>query len=283
MKDFKGRTALITGAAHGFGAEFAKEAARREMKVVLVDIDKKALGEMEKTIASMGADVLAIEADVSLYEEVQKAVKAAVEKFSTIDLLFNNAGVYFHGTVWDMPVRDFQWMFEANVLSIIYGMKEVIPIMMKQGTPCHIVNVASIAGVITTRTLTSYHASKHAALAASEATLFDLQMEGANIGMSVYCPGYVQTSLHNSEDHRPERFKAADPYYESETYKKLAKQVEKFITTGAPIEPVAGIVFKAIEEDQFYILPDRMFDPWTAKRHQNIQKQENPDIKNLSL
>lgn len=283
MKEFKGKTAVITGASHGFGAEFAKEAARRGMNLVLADIDGDALAATEKDVKDLGAKVFTLTVDVSLYEGVQEVVASALANFGGVDLMINNAGVYFIGSVVDMPVRDFQWMFDANVMSVIYGMKEAIPVMQKQGAPCHILNVASIAGIITNRTMTAYHASKHAVVAASEATYYDLQAtEGNQIGMSIFCPGYVQTDLNNCEKHRPARYRDDnDPYYKSDTYKKNVHLVDKFITGGEPIDDVAAICFKAIEDDQFYILPTEMFEPWTVKRHRNIEQKKNPDINNM--
>lgn len=282
MKEFKGKTAVITGAAHGFGAEFAKEAAKRGMNLVLADIDKEALDAIVETVEAAGARTVALAADVSLYEGVQQTVAAAADNFGGVDLMINNAGVYFIGSVVDMPARDFQWMFDANVLSVIYGMKEAIPHMLKQGTACHILNVASIAGIITNRSMTAYHASKHAVVAASEATFYDLQAMGANIGMSIFCPGYVQTDLNHCEKHRPARYQAPDdPYYQSDTYKKNVHLVDKFITGGAPIDDVAALCFKAIEDEQFYILPTEMFEPWIVRRHRNIEEKKNPDINNM--
>lgn len=283
MKEFKGKTAVITGAGHGFGAEYAKEAARRGMKLVLGDIDEAALDDTVAAVKELGAEVVALTVDVSLYEGVQELVASAVANFGSVDLMINNAGVYFIGSVVDMPVRDFQWMFDANVMSVIYGMKEAIPQMLQQDTPCHILNVASIAGIITNRSMTAYHATKHAVVAASEATFYDLQAMDAKIGMSLFCPGYVQTDLNHCENHRPARYQAPDdPYYQSDTYKKNVHLVDKFITGGVPIDDVAALCFKAIEDDQFYILPTEMFEPWTIKRHRNIEEKKNPDINNMS-
>lgn len=286
MKEFRGKTAVITGAAHGFGAEFARECARRGMKLVLNDFEAGPLQKLADELAAQGAEVAVLPGTVSEYETVQALMKTATDKFSTLDLLFNNAGVYYIGAVWDMPARDVQWMLDVNTLSIFYGVREAVPVMRAQGTPCHIVNVASVAGLITTRTMAAYHASKHAVVAASEAILFDLQsLEGNQIGLSVFCPGYIQTDLHHSERRRPARYAdPGDPYYQSETYKKNIALVDKFITTGEPIEVVVPTVFGGIEEDRFYITTDataQAFLPMEKKRHANIENGQNPDIKNI--
>jgi NADP-dependent 3-hydroxy acid dehydrogenase YdfG len=254
------------------------------MNTVLVDIDEERLSETGKEISSISPNTLSVSADVSLHEEIQRAIKTTIDKYKTLDLLINNAGVYYIGNIWDMPAHDYQWMLDVNLMSIIYGMKEAIPIMMRQGTPCHILNTASIAGLIGASSMSAYHASKHAVVALSEAVLLDLQQANANIGLSVFCPGFVKTDLNNCERHRPARYKAEDPYYDSETYKNNVALVNKFISTGEPIDPVAQIVFKAIEEKQFYIktpATESVFNAWLEKRHSNIIKNNSPDINNL--
>lgn len=279
MKDFKGRTAVITGAGNGFGAEFAKEAAKREMKLVLVDIEP---GSAEKTLTSckkMGAEGIALTYDVSLEENVQEMVKIAIDTFGTIDLLINNAGICMSGRIWELPTQDWRWTVDINLMSQIYGMHEVIPIMLKQGTPCHIVNVASVAGTIAYPNTGPYNATKHAAVLTSETAQFDLQLAQANIGISVYCPGFVQTTLHHSQERRPERFKINDdPYYSSESYKVAIESINQFIETGTPIDSVGMLIFQAIEEEQFYILTHPIYNALIGGRIQDMLSGKNPDI-----
>lgn len=281
MKEFKGKTAVITGAANGFGLEFAKECARRGMKLVMNDIDEADLARAVAEVKSMGAEVTPYAADISLYENVQEMVRLAQDTYGTLDLLFNNAGVYYVGRVWEMPVKDVQWMMDINVMSIFYAMHEAIPVMQKQGTPCHIVNVASIAGLISVRTMAAYHASKHAVVAASEATYADLQgVEGNNIGMTIFCPGYVKTDLDNCERHRPERYaRDGDPYYDGPVYKANTDLLHKFIASGEDVGVVVPQVFRGIEEDQFYVrtdATDSMFTRMIEKRANNIVNKKNP-------
>jgi len=188
MKEFKNRVALITGAGNGFGVEFAKECAKREMKIVLVDIEAEDVAKTLELMKQMGAEAIAVTADVSLQTEVKKMVDAAMNTYGQIDLLINNAGIAISGEVWELPPRDFEWILGTNVLSQVYAMNLVIPIMLKQGTPCHIMNVASVAGLITSNGMPAYHTSKHASVALTESTSYDLQAINANIKMSVFCP-----------------------------------------------------------------------------------------------
>ncbi len=255
MKEFEGRVAVIFGAGNGFGLEFAKECATRRMKIVLVDIDKNDVERTLDFVKKMGADAISVAIDASVESEVASMVDNVMETYGQIDLLFNNAGVAITGPVWEVPIRDWEWIMGVNVMSQIYAMKLIIPIMLKQGTPCHIVNTASIAGLLTTTGMPLYHTTKFASVALTEAVAHDLKAINANIKMSVYCPGFVQTDLYNYERHRPERFKDdTDPYYSSELYKAGLARAKYSVTTGIPVDSVALSVFTAIEEEQFYIL-----------------------------
>ena len=169
MKEFKGKTALITGAAYGFGKEFVKQAAMRGMKIVAVDIMGDELAKLEDIAKECGAeDITLITADVGIYEETEKVVNTALEKYGTIDILMNNAGVAVPGNGYNLPLRDWEWIVQTNFMSHVYFMRQVIPIMIKQGTHCNIMNTCSVAGVINWIGMVPYYATKHAAVALAE-------------------------------------------------------------------------------------------------------------------
>lgn len=255
MKEFKGKVAVIFGAGNGFGLEFAKECAVRKMKIVLVDIDNNDVENTLNIVKEMEADAISVVIDASIESEVISMVNKTMNTYGQIDLLFNNAGVAITGPIWEVPTRDWEWIMGVNVMSQVYAMKHIIPIMLKQGTPCHIVNTASIAGLLTTSGMPLYHTSKFASVALTESVAHDLKAINANIKMSVYCPGFVQTDLYNYERHRPERFKDdTDPYYSSEIYKAGLARAKYSVTTGIPVDSVSLSVFTAIEDEQFYIL-----------------------------
>jgi len=280
MKEFKNKVAVITGAGNGFGLEFAKECAKREMKVVIADIDKEDLKKTEAIVKEMGAEVLAVVTDVSIFDEVKALADKTIKEFGAVDLLFNNAGVVVAGPVWELPTREWDWIFGTNVYGIIHGLKAFIPIMLKQDTPCHIVNTSSVAGLLTTQNMVAYHTTKHAAVALSEATNYSLQAVNSKIKMSVFCPGFVQTDLDNCDRHRPERFKI-DPnevYYESEAYKAGIERGHYVINTGLPIDSIRQSVFIAIEEEQFYILTHPQYNPIIGKRVKDMIEGQNPDV-----
>lgn len=282
MKEFKDKVALITGAANGFGKEFAKEAASKGMKLALVDIEKEEVEAVCDEVKNLGVEAIAIHCDVTKFEEVEKAVNTVMDTYGQIDLLMNNAGIAIPGFVWDVPVRDWEWITHLNVLSHVYFMKLVIPIMMEQKTHCHIVNTASVAGMITSNGMPAYHTTKHAAVALAESVSYDLQAVGADIAVSVYCPGFVQTDLHHSERHRPDQYRDdSDPYYKSKEFMAGQKTAEHVIVTGIPIDSVGMRVFQGIEDEDFYILTHPIYTTLIGKRVTDMLGGKGPDLKSL--
>lgn len=277
MKEFENKVALITGAGHGFGFEFAKEAHKRGMKLFLTDIDEKALAEKVNEIKAIGGVAESLVMDVSLETDVKQMIDKCLEVYGQIDLLINNAGIAIGGAVTNIPTRDWDWIIGVNVMSQVYAMKYVIPIMEKQGSDCHILNVASLAGLVTLGKMPAYFGTKHFSVALSESVSYDLQASGSNVKMSVFCPGFVQTDLHNYENHRPTRFKENDPYYSSDTYKKILKMAKRVIEAGTPLKPVGPFVFKHLERNKFYIVLHKKPKLLIWKRMWDIVKERNPD------
>lgn len=279
MKDFKNKVMLLTGAAHGFGREIAKEAARREMKLALLDIDEPALQETSKMVADLGAEVLTVPADVSDEDVVNAAIDKVLAKFGRVDVLINDAGIALPGRMWELPTRDWEWILHVNTLSQVYTMKRIIPVMLEQKTHAAILNVASIAGLLDTPGMPAYHASKFASVGLTEATAYDLQRIGADIQMHVMCPGFVQTDLYHTEQHRPARYTdAKDPYYSSEAYKKGQQFAKYVITNGTPVDTIADTVFKALEDNTFYILTHPEYNPLISDRVNRIVNNGAPDV-----
>ncbi len=282
MKEFKDKVVLITGAANGFGREFVKEAAARGMKIAAVDIEKEELEAVAKTAEKAGAEIICLPADVTKPDEVEGVVDAVMEHYGQIDMLMNNAGVAIPGPVWELPLRDWDWIVHANLLSHVYFMRLVIPIMLKQKTHCHIVNTASVAGLLSSDGMPAYHATKFGAVGLSESVSYDLQAIGADIVVSVYCPGFVQTDLHHCERHRPEQYAdPADPYYSSPTFYKGQKTAEEVIRTGMPIDSAGMRVFQAIEDEQFYILTHPIYTTIIGKRVTDMLAGRGPNLTEL--
>ena len=283
MKEYKGRVAVITGASNGFGREFVKQAAQRGMKIVAVDFEDK-FAELEEIAMSLGAEEFsAIQADVGLLEETEKVVRYVMDKYGQIDLFINNAGIAQFGNILTMPVRDWLWHTDTNYHAHIYFMRQVIPIMIKQGTECQILNVCSVAGLVTTRGMPAYYASKHAAVALSECMVYELEEMGVtNIQISIFCPGFVQTTLDHSEDRRPARYQAPeDPFYQSEDFKRSLAICKNVIETGKPIDGVGDYVFSCMENGDFYILYHPEHNPVILAQAQDIVENGRPSLAGL--
>ena len=283
MKVFKNKVALITGAGHGFGRALSLEAAQRGMKLAIADIDKKALCKTENDIKKTGAKVISIPTDVTEEKDIDAMVKKTMAEYGEINLLINSAGVAIPGPIWELPTRDWEWILHADLMSQVWALKRVIPIMRKQKGHGDILNVASMAGLITSPLMPAYYATKFAVVGMTEAVEYDLQAEEANVGLHVFCPAFVQTDLYHTEEHRPEKYTdKSDPYYSSEIFKEGQKQAKKDITTGMPLDNVPKIIFKALEDDKFYILTHPGMNPAIVARAKNIPSGKGPDLKALA-
>ena len=280
MKDFKGKVAVITGGANGIGFAVAKECARRAIKIIIADIDGNDLKRAEEQLKAEGADVLAVEMDVMKFEDMEILAKKALEKFQHIDLLFNNAGVVVAGPSWLLSLNDWEWIMKANVWGAIHGEKVFIPIMLKQDTECHIVNTSSVAGLLDLNGMSAYHTSKFATVGLSESTYLDLQFETDKIKMSVFCPGFIQTDLDNCERHRPMIYEndMSQTYYQSDLYEEEEKQKHKVIKGGIPIDTIGEVIFKAIEEERFYILTHPELNSLIGLRVKNMFEGGSPSM-----
>ncbi|WEV50388.1 SDR family NAD(P)-dependent oxidoreductase [Lactobacillus sp. ESL0731] len=282
MKEFKDKVALITGAAHGFGRSLALEAADRGMQLAIADIDEPALAKTLQDVKSKGIDAISIPTDVTEESAVDNMVKQTMAEYGEINLLINSAGIAIPGPIWELPTRDWEWILHADLMSQVWSLKRVIPIMRKQEGHCDIINVASMAGLTTSPLMPAYYATKFAVVGMTEAVEYDLQVEKANVGMHVFCPAFVQTDLYHTENHRPAKYTdESDPYYSSKTFKDAQAQAKKDITTGMPIDNVPKIIFRALEEDKFYILTHPGMNAAIVARAENIPSGKGPDLQAL--
>lgn len=280
MKEFNGKVALVTGAAHGIGYAFSKEAAERGMKLALVDIDEPALNQVAEELRSRNAEVLVCVTDVSVYEEAKASVQATIEQFGQIDVLFANAGIATAGSILTIPIRDWEWAMAVNTMGIVHYVHEVLPIMEAQKTPAHLMCTASIAGLRAGMAVNPpYFASKHAAVSVAESVKAEVESTGCDIGVSVFCPMYVATDIHNCEKHRPARFwDASDPFYRSEEYIKAREAFRDNVTGGMPLDNIGKRLFQAIEDNQMYIVTHTQTIPYIEERHRAIEADAKKEL-----
>ena len=256
MKSFQGRTAAITGAASGFGLEASRIAAARGMNVVMADVQADALQAAATEITGLGAQVLAYRLDVAKPAEVEAMAVATVARFGTPHVVFNNAGVAVGGLVWEMTLKDWEWVIGVNLMGVVYGVHAFTPMMLaaaKQDPSYegHIVNTASMAGLLSAPNMGVYNASKHAVVTLTETLYQDLRLVTDQVGASVLCPYFVPTGISHSDRNRP-----ADLAGDKPTKSQLVARAmsDKAVSSGkVTAETVAQSVFEAIAEQRFYI------------------------------
>jgi NAD(P)-dependent dehydrogenase (short-subunit alcohol dehydrogenase family) len=253
MKDFAGKVAVITGAGSGFGREFARLAAALDMKLVLADIERDVLDTVAGELREAGAHVYSVRADVSKQADMERLAAQAFEHYGAVNLLFNNAGVAAGGLVWEHSVADWEWVLGVNLWSVIHGIRLFVPKMIAQGDECHVVNTASVAGLLSAQMMGVYNVSKHAVVTLSETLFQDLRIAGANIGVTVLCPAFVPTGIAASERNRPADLRNQAPLTESQRLAAAAS--EKAVSAGRiTAADVAAQTFACIRENKFYCL-----------------------------
>ncbi|RYF39955.1 MAG: SDR family oxidoreductase, partial [Comamonadaceae bacterium] len=256
IDDFKGKTAVLTGAGSGFGLECARIGARLGMNLVLVDVQQDALDRAEAEMTAAGAPVLARKVDVASASAMEALAADAFARFGAPHLVFNNAGVGCGGLVWENTVQDWEWVLGVNVWGVIHGVRLFTPMMLEaakkdpawQG---HIVNTASMAGLLTPPNMGIYNVSKHAVVSLTETLYQDLRLVTDQIGASVLCPYFVPTGISQSQRNRPGELAAAAP-----TQSQLIGQAmsDKAVGSGkVTAAEVAQKVFDAVAADRFYI------------------------------
>lgn len=279
MKVFKDRVAVITGGASGFGREFAIIGARLGMKLVLADVQQDALDKTKAELEVQGAQVLAMRCDVRHAEEVQALADATMEKFGAVHLVFNNAGVGSGGLIWENTQADWDWVIGVNLWGVIHGVRIFTNLMLECAKKDpqfegHIVNTASMAGLLNAPTMGVYNVSKHAVVSLSESLYQDLKLVEAPIGASVLCPYFVPTGISQSHRNRPEDVPGSAP---TASQKAAQAMSDKAVNSGkVTAEEVAENTFKAIADEQFYIFSHPGALGNVQERMEDIVMQRNP-------
>lgn len=280
MKNFHDKTCVITGAASGFGREFALIAAARGMKLVLADIADEPLNKVVTEITALGAKVVGQRCDVSKGADVDALADLAYVSFGGAHLLFNNAGVGSGGLLWENTEKDWQWVLGVNLWGVIHGVRAFVPRMLAQskseaGYQGHVVNTSSMAGLLSPQLLGAYNVSKHAVVALSETLYHDLATVEAPIGCSVLCPAFVPTGI--SKSHRVRPTELQNDGEATESMKTAQAMTHKAVSSGKmTAKDVATITFDAIETSKFYIITHQKIMATVAMRLDDIAKQQNP-------
>ena len=281
MKSFEGRTAVITGAGSGFGLEVSRLAAGRGMKLVLADVQQDALDRAAAEMKALGAEVLASRVDVSKADQVEALGAATLARFGAPHLVFNNAGIGAGGLIWENTLKDWEWVLGVNVMGVVHGVRVFTPMMLEAAKkdPAyegHIVNTASMAGLLNAPNMGVYNVSKHAVVALSETLFQDLHLVTDQISASVLCPFFVPTGITESDRNRPDTLRdvSAKPTRSQLIGKAMS---EKAVSSGkVTAAQVAAFVLDAVANDRFYIYSHPKSLGSVQTRLEDIIQSRNP-------
>ena len=274
MQELRDKVAVVTGAASGIGNAVATRLAGEGMKVVLADVEEGPLADAEKKLADAGATVLAVPTDVSNAEQVDALAAKTFETFGTAHVVHNNAGVATGGPMWTLAEADWQWVLGVNLWGVINGVRAFVPRLVEQGEG-HVVNTASIAGLTSAPLMGPYNVSKHGVVTLSETLAAELVMHGSPVKVSVLCPGWVNTRIHEADRNRPPELQSAAQADTS--LLDMGRQVlETLVKSGLEPSEVAAKVLDAIREERFYILTHPDMTPIVQHRMEDIVEGRNP-------
>jgi NAD(P)-dependent dehydrogenase (short-subunit alcohol dehydrogenase family) len=271
MESFTDSTVVVTGGASGIGLALARAFADAGSRIVIADVEVDAL---EAARAGLPGDTLAVRTDVSVPADVEALAAATVDRFGRVDVLCNNAGVSTFNLLEDQTLDDWHWVFDVNFWGVVHGVRTFVPIMRRQGTPGHVVNTASVAGLLSGVVyLGPYAASKVAVVSLSETLRAELALAGAPIGVSVLCPSATNTNVMESERNRPtERGSEA----RTEEADQFLQAIKAGFTGPSGLEPdaVAAQVLDAVRHDRFWVLTHADLRPALELRFASILDAE---------
>jgi NAD(P)-dependent dehydrogenase (short-subunit alcohol dehydrogenase family) len=277
MKDFRGKVAVVTGAASGIGFALANRFARNGMKVVMADVEEPALEGAVASMRRQNHDVTPVVTDVAKLQDIEALAEKALSAYGKVHILCNNAGVggLFTVPIWETTHKDWQWTVGVNLMGPVNGIRTFVPIMLRQDEEGHIVNTASIAGLTTGSRI--YGVTKHAVVALSEALYTNLRQVDAKIGVSVLCPNMVQTKMPYAYRNRPpellDESNAPPPPAERDMADRLFKRTQE---EGMPPHEAAELVLNAIKDDQFWVLTSDESHEAIRARAESIVNRTNP-------
>jgi NAD(P)-dependent dehydrogenase (short-subunit alcohol dehydrogenase family) len=273
MRDLNGKVAVITGGASGIGLAMAEAFGAEGMKLMLADIEAQRLAAAVEGLRAKGFDAAGHRTDVTRFAEVEDLARATLDRFAKVHVVCNNAGVSITGPTWKMSLDDWRWVYDVNFWGLVHGIKAFTQILIDQGEPGHIINTASEAAFVAIGEHAPYCSSKAAALSLSRALYSELIVSNTQIGVSVVCPGMVDTQIHRSARNRPSD---DETWSDRETDEDRLKHVDEFQARGVPASQVAEHVLSALKENRFHVFNTDHWQAMIRRRADVILSGENP-------
>jgi NAD(P)-dependent dehydrogenase (short-subunit alcohol dehydrogenase family) len=275
IDQLEGKVAVVTGAASGIGLALATRLAAEGMRLVLGDVEAPALEVAASSLRDGGAEVEARVTDVSVAAEVDALGQAAMDRFGALHLAVNNAGVSGGGLSWEIPLETWDWILGVNLRGVVHGLRSFVPRIIESGGG-HVVNTASMAGLTSPPFMSPYNVSKHGVVTLSESLYQELQLTHPEVGVTVVCPGWVRTRIHEADRNKPADVPGAPDG--DGGLGGFRDVVTSLIEGGLDPDDVAGMVVDAVRVDRFYVLTHEGWGEMAKARMQRILTGENPTI-----
>ncbi len=276
MQDLNGKVAVVTGGASGIGLRMARQFLGAGMKVMIGDVEVDALERAVAELKAEGGEVEGTRTDVTNPEQMDALAKAVVDRFGAVHVVCLNAGVGGGGLSWEVPLSTWEWVLGVNMWGVIHGIRAFVPKLIEQGEG-HVVNTASLAGIVASPFMGPYNASKHAVVAISETLHHELAMSAPGVHVSVLCPGWVKTNIADSSRNRPAHLQT-----DNAVDAAAGGILRGFLENGMDPDDVAAKVLDAVHNDRFWILThDDAEDYWVEavnRKLRSIESRENPRL-----
>jgi NAD(P)-dependent dehydrogenase (short-subunit alcohol dehydrogenase family) len=279
MQDLRGKTAFITGGASGIGLAMAEAFGREGMNVMLADIEQDALNRAVADLRAKQVRAEGVVCNVSSRDAVRAAALETIAKFGKVHVVCNNAGVAAGGMLGQIPEQDWDWIIDVNLKGVVYGTEVFAPLIASHGEGGHFVNTASMAGMVSPPGLEPYSATKFAVVAMSEG--WATQLAGQNIGVSILCPGFVQTRIHESRRNRPDAYGVDRP--DANQGLEQTAVMSSAVLGGIPVGPVGARVVEAVRDNDLYIFTHPEMRPVVEMRFQRILEAFDKSAKSPAI
>ena len=276
MEDLDGKVAVITGGASGIGLAIAEAFGAEGMKLVIADIESARLDEAVGGLRAKGFEAIGVKTDVARYDDVEALLRATLAAFGKVHVVCNNAGVSITGPTWQMSLDDWRWIYDVNFWGLVHGIKAFTPTLIAQDEPAYIINTASEAAFLGIGEHAPYCSSKAAAVSLSLALYSELIAANTKVGVSVVCPGMVDTQIHRSWRNRPE---ADQPWSDRESADvERRRHTDAFQARGVPPTQVAEAVLSALKANRFYVFNTDHWREMIRRQRDIVLSGENPPV-----